>query len=86
VLELGVPGYTFEFWNGIFAPARTPMTAVNAIHQAMTQALQTPEVRERMVQLGFTVGGEPPTEFTRFFRAEVEKFRKQIIESGVPLL
>ena len=45
-----------------------------------------PTVRERMVQLGFTVGGKPPTEFTQFFRAEVEKFRKRIIESGVPLI
>jgi len=43
-------------------------------------------VRERLMQLGFTPGGEPPAEYSKFVRAEVEKFRKQIIASGVTLL
>ena len=86
VAELGVPGYAFEFWNGIFAPIGTPPAAIKAIHQSVLHALRTPGVRERMIQLGFTPGGEPPAEYTKFIRAEVEKFRKQIIESGVTLL
>lgn len=84
--ELGVPGYAFEFWNGVFAPIGTPPAAIRAIHQSVVHALRTPEVRDRLTQLGFTPGGEPPEVYTKFIRAEVEKFRKQIIESGVTLL
>ena len=84
--ELGVSGYAFEFWNGIFAPTGTPPAVIKAVHQSVVQALKTPDVRDRLTQLGFTPGGEPPEEYTKFIRAEVEKFRKQIIESGVTLL
>jgi tripartite-type tricarboxylate transporter receptor subunit TctC len=52
----------------------------------MVHAVQAPEVRERLTALGFTPGGEAPDEFARFVKTEVEKFRRQIIESGVPLL
>ena len=86
VAELGVTGYAFEFWNGIFAPTGTPPAVIKAVHQSILHALNTPEVRERLTQLGFTPGGEPPDVYTKFIRGEVEKFRKQIIEAGVTLL
>ncbi len=86
IAELGVSGYAFEFWNGIFAPTGTPPAVIKAVHQSMLHALNTPEVRERLLLLGFTPGGEAPEVYSKFIRAEVEKFRKQIIESGVTLL
>jgi tripartite-type tricarboxylate transporter receptor subunit TctC len=86
IAELGVTGYAFEFWNGIFAPAGTPPAAIKALHHSIVQALQTPDVRDRLTQLGFTPGGESPAEYTKFVKSEVEKFRKQIIASGVQLL
>ncbi len=84
--ELGVQGYAFEFWNGIFAPAGTPPAAIKTIYNAMQHALQSAEVRERLTQLGFTPGGQPPEEYTRFIKEEVQKFREQILSSGVQLL
>lgn len=86
VAELGVNGYAFEFWNGIFAPTGTPPAVIKAVYQGMVHALNTAEVRDRLTQLGFTPGGQPPAEYTQFVKAEVEKYRKQIIASGVPLL
>lgn len=86
MMEQGVKGYAFEFWNGIFAPTGIAPAMVKTLHQAMVHAVNTPEVRERLIALGFTPGGEPPADYTRFIKAEVEKFRKQIIDSGVPLL
>lgn len=84
--EQGVKSYAFEFWNGVFAPIGIPAANTKALHQAMVHAVNSPEVRDRLTALGFTPGGEPPEEFTRFVKAEVEKFRKQIVDSGVPLL
>jgi len=86
IAELGVTGYAFEFWNGIFAPTGTPPAATRAVYQSIVHALKAAEVRDRLNQLGFTPGGEPPAEYTKFVKAEVEKYRKQIIASGVPLL
>jgi tripartite-type tricarboxylate transporter receptor subunit TctC len=84
--EQGVKGYAFEFWNGVFAPVGIAAGNTKALHLSMVHAVNSPEVRERLAALGFTPGGEPPDEFSRFVKAEVEKFRRQIIDSGVPLL
>lgn len=86
LMEQGVKGYAFEFWNGIFAPTRISPAMVKTIHQAMLHAVNAPDVRDRLVALGFTPGGEPPEVYAQFVRNEVEKFRRQIIDSGVPLL
>jgi tripartite-type tricarboxylate transporter receptor subunit TctC len=84
--EQGVTGYDFQFWNGLFAPAKTPDAAVRAAHKAIVAALQTPEVKERFNQLGLVVVGNSPEEFRAIVNRDVEKFRKIIIESGIPRL
>ncbi len=86
IAEQGVAGYDFQFWNGVFAPARTPDRAVRAVHKGVVHALQAPEVKERITQLGFVIVGNSPDEFAKIVKSEVEKFRKIIIESGIPLL
>jgi tripartite-type tricarboxylate transporter receptor subunit TctC len=84
--EQGVTGYDFQFWNGLFAPAKTPDAAVRAAHKAIVAALQTTEVKERFRQLGLVVVGNSPEEFRVIVNRDVEKFRKIIIESGIPRL
>jgi tripartite-type tricarboxylate transporter receptor subunit TctC len=84
--EQGVQGYDFQFWNGVFAPAKTPDHAVRAVHKAVVHALQAPEVKERITQLGFMSVGSSPEEFAQFVKNEVVKFRKIILDSGIPLL
>ena len=84
--EQGVEGYEFAFWNGLFAPARTPDSAVRAAHRGIVQALQVPEVKERFRQLGLEVVGNSPQEFSAIVKRDVEKFRKIVIESGIPRL
>jgi tripartite-type tricarboxylate transporter receptor subunit TctC len=86
LMEQGVKGYAFEFWNGIFAPIGIAPAMLKTFHQSMVHAVNAPEVRDRLIALGFTPGGEAPQVYTEFVRNEVEKFRRQIIASGVPLL
>jgi tripartite-type tricarboxylate transporter receptor subunit TctC len=84
--EQGVTGYDFQFWNGLFAPAKTPDAAVRAAHKAVVAALQTPEVRERFRVLGLQTVGNSPEEFRAIVLRDVEKFRKIILDSGLPRL
>ncbi len=51
-IEAGVPGYTMASWYGVFAPARTPLAIVRIIHAAVNRAQDTPDIKERMDQLG----------------------------------
>jgi tripartite-type tricarboxylate transporter receptor subunit TctC len=86
VAEQGVQGYDFQYWNGLFAPKKIPDRVLRQLHKAVITALQTPEVHERFTQLGLVVVGNTPEEFAQVVKADVEKFRKVILESGIPRL
>jgi tripartite-type tricarboxylate transporter receptor subunit TctC len=86
LMEQGVQGFDIQFWNGLFAPAKTPDAVVRTAQRAIAQALQTAETGERFRQLGLQVVGNTPQEFTVIVRNDVEKFRRIIIESGIPRL
>lgn len=70
VAEAGVPGFVFDFWVGLLAPAKTPRDIVNKLNQEVSKALALPDVKERMAKLG----GEPmpmtPERFDAFIREE----------------
>lgn len=84
--EQGVPGYDFQIWHGIFAPRGTPDKVVRAVNQRAVQALNAPEVKERLNALGFVIIANTPQEFAAVVKSEVAKFRKVIKESGIELL
>jgi tripartite-type tricarboxylate transporter receptor subunit TctC len=86
VSELGVTGYAYEIWHGIFAPAKTPDRSVRAMNKAAVAALNAPEIKDRLSSLGFVVIANTPEEFAAVVKSEVAKYRKVIAESGIPLL
>lgn len=83
IAEQGVPGYDFQIWHGIFAPARTPDAVIRAVHKGAVQALNAPDIRERFTQLGFVIIGNTPEAFAAVVKSETEKFRKVIVEAGI---
>src|ERR1043165_9696934 len=60
VAESGVPGYEFQTWFGIIAPAATPAPIVERLNGEFRRALSVPEVRERLLNEGGMqpVGGD----------------------------
>jgi tripartite-type tricarboxylate transporter receptor subunit TctC len=86
IADQGVQGYDFQFWNGLFAPKKTPDRVVRELYKAVFHALETPEVRDRFAQLGLVVVGNTPEEFAQVVKTDVAKFRKVILESGIPRL
>ncbi len=70
VAEAAVPGFVFDFWIGLLAPAKTPRDVVNKLNQEVNKSLALPDVKERMAKLG----GEPlpmsPERFDAFIREE----------------
>jgi tripartite-type tricarboxylate transporter receptor subunit TctC len=86
VAEQGVAGYDFQYWNGLFAPKKIPERKLRELHKAVVHALQAPEVKERYAQLGLVIVGNTPEEFAQVVKTDVEKFRKVIVEAGIPRL
>ena len=81
----GVPGYDANAWFGLFAPAATPRDIVTRLNAETVKALQTPDMRDRLLALGATPGGGSPEQFASFFRNEVAKWAKVVKAVGVKL-
>ncbi len=81
--EAGVPGYDATSWNGIFAPAKTPRPIINKIHAAAVKALNSPDVREKLVAAGSDPIGSTPEEFLAYVKLEIARWGKVIKENNI---
>lgn len=70
-LELGIPNSDYNFWVGMFAPAKTPREIVNRLYQELVITLQSPDVREKMARLGAELMEYAPDQFNAYIREEI---------------
>ena len=70
VAEAGVPGFVFDFWVGLLAPAKTPRDIVRKLNQEVAKALSQPDVKERMAKLGAESMIMTPEQFDAYIKEE----------------
>ena len=80
--EAGVKGYDIAQIYGVLAPGGTPPAIVNRLNAALTKALKSPDVIERLRNDGADAVGGPPEQFAQYIRTEIPKWIKVIRESG----
>jgi len=83
IAESGLPGFEFTFWNGLWAPAGTPVAITDQIARDLAQIVHTPDVRERLTRLGAEPMAMTPKEFSRFVEAEIETDQRIVRASGI---
>jgi tripartite-type tricarboxylate transporter receptor subunit TctC len=81
--ELGLPGFEMQSWQGIFAPAGTPAPIVNRLAQAIADAVASPDMHAKLLQLGVQPDGRGSAAFAQFQHAEIEKWGKVIKDAGI---
>ena len=81
--EAGFPGVTDETWIGMFAPAGTPGAIVQRLNDAINQALQTPDMRERLTTIAFEPVGGTPRQFGDYVKTEIVKWGKVVREGNI---
>lgn len=80
--ELGFRGMEDYVWIGLFAPAGTPPNVLEALNDAARKAVQVPEIRERLIALGFDPASESLAETARFVHEEIGKWGRVVRETG----
>jgi tripartite-type tricarboxylate transporter receptor subunit TctC len=73
-IEAGYPNSDFDFWVGMFAPAKTPPQLVERLHRETRKISESPEFRKQMA----AIGGEPlepmtQAEFSAYVGAEIKR-------------
>jgi tripartite-type tricarboxylate transporter receptor subunit TctC len=81
--ELGVSDFNFVGWIGLFAPTGTPEPIVRRIADELERVVKTPEVTQRLQQLGADPLYMGPTQFDAFVRSEVERLPRLLATMGV---
>ncbi|HEY5293009.1 MAG TPA: tripartite tricarboxylate transporter substrate binding protein [Burkholderiales bacterium] len=77
------PGFDVSSLLGFVVPAATPRAIVAKIYTDSLKAVNLPEVRSRIMELGNEVIGSTPEEFDAFVAAEIKRWTRVITEKGI---
>jgi tripartite-type tricarboxylate transporter receptor subunit TctC len=77
-----VAGFESLAWFGVFAPSATPKDIVVKWHTDTIAVLAMPDVKEKIVQLGFDVVGNTPEQYAAIVKSDIAKWTKVVKASG----
>ncbi len=83
VSDSGMPGFEFNSWFTLVAPAGTPKAIVQRLQAEVVKALADPEVRAKLVDQGLTPRGTTPDELAAATRAQLARYAKLIQEAQI---
>jgi len=81
--ESGMPGFELVAWNAMFAPAKTPPEIIKRLHGELAKALAEPEVKARLLKLGFEPGKGTPESLAAFVQSESARWGGAIRKAGI---
>lgn len=81
--EAGFKGQEADTLQGVLMPAGTSKAIVTKVHADVAKLLTLPDVKERVVGLGFDIVSSTPEQFTAQIRTEIEKWGKVIKAAGI---
>jgi tripartite-type tricarboxylate transporter receptor subunit TctC len=79
----GLPGFVVVSTAGMLAPAKTPAAIINRLNQEFVRAINKPEVKEKLFDLGVEGVTSTPEELAAFIKADIAKMGKVIRDAGI---
>jgi len=83
IAESGIPGFDYTLWLALWGPAGMPGEVVSKINGDVNRALQTPDLRDRLINLGTIPMNMTSPQFTAFVRSEFEDTQKILKAAGI---
>jgi tripartite-type tricarboxylate transporter receptor subunit TctC len=80
--EAGISGVEADAWFALFAPAKTPATAVERLHRAIVAGLETEAARDAIARQGMTLWPRSPADIAAWLPGEVTKWAAVIKTAG----
>jgi tripartite-type tricarboxylate transporter receptor subunit TctC len=74
IAEAGVPGYEVESWQGVFAPAKTPVEIVQKMNAGVAKALADSALAKKLTETAYTTTPSSPEELAKFLQADTQKW------------
>ncbi len=83
IAESGLPGYEFNTWFVISAPAGTPQAVIDTLNAKLEQALRSPELAQRMGREGFDPLISSPAKTDAMVAAEMTRWAGIVKDAGI---
>jgi tripartite-type tricarboxylate transporter receptor subunit TctC len=83
VSESGLPGFEFNSWFAVMAPAGTPRDIVARFNSEIVRALADPAVRSQLIDQGLTPRGSSAEELGSATRDQLAKYARLIKQAGI---
>jgi tripartite-type tricarboxylate transporter receptor subunit TctC len=84
VQESGLPDFEVNSWYGICAPAGVPAALLDKLNADLHTIMRTPDVEQRLTELGMPPAPTSRDEFDKFIRAEIARWAQVIKDAGIP--
>jgi tripartite-type tricarboxylate transporter receptor subunit TctC len=81
--EAGYPDILAENWYGMVAPAKTPPAVIAKLNRIAVEAMQSPDVKEKLASQGATLVGNSPDAFAAYIRSEIAKWGNVVKAAGI---
>lgn len=83
--EEGLKGTEIYEWNAVFAPANTPEPVMKKLAAAFQQALDAPEVKARVAQLGGELQKSSPEQARAFIEQQINLWGRVVKERNITI-
>ena len=75
-MATAIPGYEFDLWWGLLAPAGTPADIVDRLNQAVNQVLAKPTIQASFLREGAIANPVTPQQFAQVIRSDVARWKQ----------
>ena len=82
ISEAAIPGFVYQGWYGVFAPAATPRAIVQKLSAEVGRILKLPDIHERISREGTTPRPSSPEAFTKMVHDEIATRKKVFKAAG----
>ena len=83
ISESGYKGFEALSWSGMSVAKGTPQAVVDKLEAAISQAMQSDTIRQRMTSVGFVVPPQGSKHYTTFVKSELDTWVRVIKTAGI---
>lgn len=83
IAESGYPGFHWDSWGAMFAPAKTPRAIINKLNREIVRALSEAEIQQRLTGLGMEAAPTTPEQLDKFVAEQLAMIAQLAKKAGV---
>jgi tripartite-type tricarboxylate transporter receptor subunit TctC len=81
--EAGLPGFQWQTWASLVAPIGTPKPIIDRLNAELVKAVNSPDVREKLIAQGLEPIGSSPETVTKWTQDGLKRMKGIVDRAGI---